>query len=315
MNPSNLLKTTSKLVSIIAFMMLLIFPHTSFSQVDISNLLDIELNTTEVELEEEKNNDKLEKKGKSKREKLEKELSRLNELKYSTNNNDVEELKEIEEQIKEVKNEIKILFNEPEFLGTPIYDAEDFWKLMTKGIFNLFIILIIVRYIYYPVTRNKDYLFTFLLISLTVFLLCVLLDSVKLELGFALGLFAIFGIIRYRTDPIPIKEMTYLFLVIGISVVNALANKKISHAELLFANLLIVFVTFGMERIWLLRHESRKNVIYEKIELIVPERREELIADLKKRTGIDIIRIEIRRIDFLKDVANIRIFYYEDDKK
>ena len=123
-------------------------------------------------------------------------------------------------------------------------------------------------------------------------------------------LFAIFGIIRYRTDPIPIKEMTYLFLVIGISVVNALSNKKISHAELVFANLLIVFVTFGMERIWLLRHETIKNVIYEKIELIVPERREELIADLKKRTGIDIIRIEIRRIDFLKDVANIRIFYY-----
>ena len=292
MNPINLLKITSKLVSIIAFMMLLIFPQTSFSQVDISNQLDIELNTNEVEIEDEKNNDKVEKKGKSKREKLEKELSRLNELKYSTNNNDIEELKEIEEQIKEVKNEIKILFNEPEF-----------------------IILIIVRYIYYPVTRNKDYLFTFLLISLTVFLLCVLLDSVKLELGFALGLFAIFGIIRYRTDPIPIKEMTYLFLVIGISVVNALANKKISHAELLFANLLIVFVTFGMERIWLLRHESRKNIIYEKIELIVPARREELMADLKLRTGIDIIRVEIRRIDFLKDVANIRIFYYEDDKK
>ena len=90
---------------------------------------------------------------------------------------------------------------------------------------------------YYPNTKNKDYLFTYLLISLTVFVLCVLLDDVKLQLGFALGLFAIFGIIRYRTDPIPIKEMTYLFLVIGVSVVNALSNKKISHAELLFGNL------------------------------------------------------------------------------
>ena len=179
----------------------------------------------------------------------------------------------------------------------------------------MFIILIIVRYIYYPVTKNKDYLFTYLLISLTVFLLCVLLDSVKLQLGFALGLFAIFGIIRYRTDPIPIKEMTYLFLVIGISVVNALANKKISHAELVFANLLLVFVTFGMERIWLLRHESRRNIIYEKIELIKPENKEELLADLKERTGLNIVRYEIRRIDFLKDIANIRIFYYEDDSK
>jgi len=202
-----------------------------------------------------------------------------------------------------------------EFLGTPIFDAKDFFTLITKTIFNLVIITIIIRYIYYPITKNKDYLFTYFLISLTVFLLCVLLDSVKLQLGFALGLFAIFGIIRYRTDPIPIKEMTYLFLVIGISVVNALANKKISHAELVFANLMIVFVAFGMERLWLLKPELRKNVIYEKIELIVPERRAELIADLQERTGINVIRVEVRRIDFLKDTANLRIFYYENDSK
>jgi len=202
-----------------------------------------------------------------------------------------------------------------EFLGTPIFDAKDFFTLITKTIFNLAIITIIIRYIYYPVTKNKDYLFTYFLISLTVFLLCVLLDSVKLQLGFALGLFAIFGIIRYRTDPIPIKEMTYLFLVIGISVVNALANKKISHAELVFANLMIVFVAFGMERLWLLKPELRKNVIYEKIELIVPERRAELIADLQERTGINVIRVEVRKIDFLKDTANLRIFYYENDSK
>jgi hypothetical protein len=208
-----------------------------------------------------------------------------------------------------------ILLDSLEFLGTPIFDPKDFFKLLVKTAFNLSIILIIVRYIYYPVTKNKDYLFTYFLISLTVFLLCVLLDSVKLELGFALGLFAIFGIIRYRTDLIPIKEMTYLFLVIGISVVNALANKKISYAELLFANFMIVGVTLGLEKIWLLRHESRKNVIYEKIELIKPEHRTELLADLKERTGIDVVRVEIRRIDFLKDIAHLRIFYYETDKK
>jgi len=235
------------------------------------------------------------------------DLSNQLDVELSDNNSD---------KIKDKKKDKKVEEdNQLEFLGTPVYDAEDFWKLITKGIFNLFIILIIVRYIYYPVTKNKDYLFTYLLISLTVFLLCVLLDSVKLQLGFALGLFAIFGIIRYRTDPIPIKEMTYLFLVIGISVVNALANKKISHAELVFANLLLVFVTFGMERIWLLRHESRRNIIYEKIELIKPENKEALLEDLKERTGLNIVRYEIRRIDFLKDIANIRIFYYEDDSK
>ena len=202
-----------------------------------------------------------------------------------------------------------------EFLGAPLFDGEDLWKLVINGFFNLFVVLLIVRYIYYPITKNKDYLFTYLLISLTVFLLCFLLENVKIELSFALGLFAIFGIIRYRTDPIPIKEMTYLFLVIGISVLNALANKKISHSELIFANFMIVFVTFGLEKIWLLRHESRKNIVYEKIELILPERREELIEDLRLRTGIDIVRIEIRNVDFLRDVANIRIFYYDKDSR
>ena len=208
-----------------------------------------------------------------------------------------------------------ILMDSLEFLGTPLFDSKDFFKLLVKTAFNLSIILIIVRYIYYPVTKNKDYLFTYFLISLTVFLLCVLLDSVKLELGFALGLFAIFGIIRYRTDPIPIKEMTYLFLVIGISVVNALANKKISYSELVFANFMIVGVTLGLEKVWLLKHESRKNIIYEKINLIKPENHSELILDLKDRTGINVVRVEIRKIDFLKDIAYLRIFYYENDKK
>ena len=208
---------------------------------------------------------------------------------------------------------ILILLDGLEFLGTPLFDSIDFLKLLVKTVFNLSIILLIVRYIYYPITKNKDYLFTYLLISLTVFLLCILLDSVKIELAFALGLFAIFGIIRYRTDPIPIKEMTYLFLVIGVSVINALANKKISYSELIFANLMIVAVTYGLEKVWLLRHETRKNIIYEKIDLIGPEKRQELLADLKERTGIDVVRVEIRRVDFLKDIAYLRIFYYEND--
>ena len=247
-----------------------------------------------------------------------KQIESLKKEKLAIPSSDKKLHKSIEDEISIIQDKIddlKYLETEEskQYLGTPIFDNNDFWKLILKGVFNFLIILIIVRYIYYPVTRNKDYLFTYLLISLTVFLLCFLLDNVKLELGFALGLFAIFGIIRYRTDPIPIKEMTYLFLVIGISVINALANKKISYAELLFANLIIVFVTFGMERLWLLRHETRKNITYEKIELIAPERRDELIQDLKDRTGLDVVRVEIRRIDFLKDTANLRIFYYEKD--
>ena len=137
----------------------------------------------------------------------------------------------------------------------------------------------------------------------------------KLELGFALGLFAIFGIIRYRTDPIPIKEMTYLFIVIGISVMNALANKKISYSELIFANLIFIAFTYILEKIWLLKHETRKTIVYEKIEFITPDKKDELLADLKLRTGLNITRVEVRNIDFLRDTASVRIFYFEDEEK
>jgi hypothetical protein len=158
-------------------------------------------------------------------------------------------------------------------------------------------------------------LFTFVLVSTIVFLLCHMLDNVKIELGFALGLFAIFGILRYRTDQIPIKEMTYLFLVIGISVLNALANKKISITEQLFTNAIVVFIVYGMERLWLIKHESAKFIIYEKIHLIKADKRDELIADLQERTGIaKINRVDIGRIDFLRDTCKLIIYYYDDSK-
>jgi hypothetical protein len=211
-------------------------------------------------------------------------------------------------------NDLLLLISDIEIFGADFFDKKDFFELLFKGVFNFLVIGYIVRYLYYPATKNKDYLFTYMLISVTVFFLCFLLENVKLELGFALGLFAIFGIIRYRTDPIPIKEMTYLFIVIGVSVINALANKKISHSELLFTNFIIVAVAYGLEKIWLLKHESRKTITYEKIELILPEKREELLEDLKVRTGLNITRVEIRKLDFLRDTALLRIFYFEDEE-
>ncbi len=203
----------------------------------------------------------------------------------------------------------------PEFLGIKLINPSDFLELLVRFSFNLIVVVIIIRYLYYPIARRKDYLFTYMLISIIVFLLCYLLENVKLELGFALGLFAVFGILRYRTNPIPIKEMTYLFIVIGISVINALANKKVSYAELVFTNISLIALTYLLERVFLLKHESRKTINYEKIELIRPERREELMKDLKERTGININRVEIGRIDFLRDVARIRIFYFESDNE
>lgn len=202
--------------------------------------------------------------------------------------------------------------SEIEFLGIKLIDVEDFSELIVRFIFNTIVAFIIIRGLYYSVTRNKDYLFTYLLISTTVFLLCFLLENVKLQLGFALGLFAIFGIIRYRTRQIEIKEMTYLFLVIGISVINALANKKVSYAELVFTNVAIILVTWFLEKAWKLKHQARRTIVYEKIELIKPEHRKELIEDLEKRVGVKINKINIRRINFLRDTARIRIYYYED---
>ncbi|MDG1189381.1 MAG: DUF4956 domain-containing protein [Flavobacteriales bacterium] len=212
-------------------------------------------------------------------------------------------------------SDLLFILADVEIFGSDFFDKKDFIELLVRSAFNFLIVGYIVRYLYYPVTKNKDYLFTYLLISVTVFFLCFLLENVKLELGFALGLFAIFGIIRYRTDAIPIKEMTYLFIVIGISVMNALVNKKISHAEVLFTNVMFIAITYGLEKIWLLKHESRKNIVFEKIELILPERKEELMADLKERTGLNITRVEVRNVDFLRDTANLRIFYFEDEQK
>jgi hypothetical protein len=201
------------------------------------------------------------------------------------------------------------------FLGLDIIHLANFNELLLRFLLNISVVMVIVRVLYYPVARRKDYLFSFILISVLVFLLCFLLESVKLQLGFAFGLFAIFGILRYRTFAIPIKEMTYLFVLIGISVINALANKKISWSELVFTNLVLVSLVYGLEKLWLIKHESSKQIIYEKIDMIQPQKREELKKDLEERTGLKINRIDIGRIDYLRDTAKLIVYYYEVDNR
>ncbi len=139
-------------------------------------------------------------------------------------------------------------------------------------------------------------------------------ESVKLQIGFALGMFAIFGIIRYRTDALPIKEMTYLFLIIGVSVINALTNTETSLVDLLFSNFVIIFITYGLEKLWLIKHESSKLIIYEKINLIREDKYDELVKDLQERTGIKKInRVEVGKINFLRDICDLTIYYYSDN--
>ena len=199
----------------------------------------------------------------------------------------------------------------PEFLNIELMNWEDFWDLILKAVFNTLVILYLVRILYYKATPKKDYLFTYILISQVMYFMIMLLENINVEFGFALGLFAIFGMLRYRTRQIPIREMTYLLLVIGVSLINALANSRVSYAELLFTNLAIITVTYLLERKFLLKHESKREITYENVDLIKPEKRGELISDLEERTGLKIHRVEIGRVDFLRDSARIFIYFFE----
>ena len=193
------------------------------------------------------------------------------------------------------------------FLGIPLFDNDALIQLLLRFGFNILIVWIIVRYFYYRKSERKDFVNTFTLFSVTIFMLIFLLNDVKLQIGMGLGLFAIFGILRYRTEQVSIREMTYLFTIIGISVINGLAM-TLSYSVLLVTNLLFLIVTFLESRIFV-KHTSTKIILYENIELIKPEKSEELKADLEKRTGLKIVNSEIGHIDFLRDTAFIKITY------
>jgi len=199
-------------------------------------------------------------------------------------------------------------------LGFSLF-SNDAYVLLVRLAVNMTVLTILIRYLYYPKTQRKDYLFTYYLIGTITFFLCFGLKKLDIDTGMGLGLFAIFGIIRYRTDAIEIKEMTYLFLIIGISVVNSLASNQISIAEVAIINGSVILLTFILEKVWLIKHETRKTINYERIDLIVPEKYQEMKDDLEKRTGIVVNRFEIGKIDFLTDTAQVRIYYFADDQQ
>lgn len=207
---------------------------------------------------------------------------------------------------------LKKAITEPDHI---VWFSEDFYTLIFRLAINLFFLTIIIRFLYYPRTKRKDYLFTYYLIGTITFFLCFGLKKLDIDTGMGLGLFAIFGIIRYRTDAIEIKEMTYLFLIIGISVVNALASNQVSISEVAVINITVIALTFVLENLWLMKHETRKTINYERIDLITPDKHEQMKADLEKRTGLVINRVEVGKIDFLNDTAQVRIFYYANEQE
>ena len=195
-----------------------------------------------------------------------------------------------------------------EILGIPLFD-DDFYKMIIRFSLNLFFLTAVVKFIYYKGSQKKEYLFTFYLIGIVVFFLCFTLKKYELDLGMALGLFAIFGILRYRTLPLEVREMTYLFVVIGIAVMNGLSNKKMSYAEIIAANSIIVLALYVLERYWAKTEVFSKEVLYETIENIRPENHDKLKEDLEKRLGVTVTNFEIGNVNFLRDVAKITVHY------
>lgn len=198
--------------------------------------------------------------------------------------------------------------NQISFLGVPLCDTESLLHLLMRFAFNLIVTWIIARYCYYVKSQRRDYVLTYMLFGSAMFLLIFLMESVSIQIGMTLGLFAIFGVIRYRTETVPIREMTYLFIFITVAVINGLAL-NISYVELIVANVLLILLILMVEGRSLLRHTSAKLVIYEKINLITPDKREEMIADLEERLGHKVLKVEVGHVDFLRDVAFVKVYY------
>ncbi|MGN0028117.1 MAG: DUF4956 domain-containing protein [Marinilabiliaceae bacterium] len=180
--------------------------------------------------------------------------------------------------------------------------------MVVRFLFNLVVVFGLARCLYYPRGRRRDYLFVFIIISISIFLMVNLLGALKIKVGFALGLFAIFGIVRYRTEQMPVREMSYLFVIISLSVINGL-SQNLTLAQTIVANLLLVAAIWVTELEVGLKSVSSKLIAYDDVSKIKPGQRDDLIADLRERTGLHIIQVEVGHIDFLRDMAMLRVFY------
>ena len=203
--------------------------------------------------------------------------------------------------------------------------SQSMTELAIRFFMNLLVCLVLVHFFYYRKSRRRDYYFTFMVFSSAMLMLLYIMGNVEVGVGLTLGLFAIFGVIRYRTETVPIREMTYLFVIIALAAMNGLAPvyKLVGVAPyhpqyvlsagtvgiMAVSNLLVVVLIGVLESERLIKHTSTKLVLYDRIELIVPERRAELVEDLEKRTGLKINNVEVGHIDFLKDAAFIKIYY------
>jgi hypothetical protein len=188
--------------------------------------------------------------------------------------------------------------------------------MLLRLLINVLITWFIIDRLYYTKSRRRDFYFTFMLISIAIFFIVFFMIFVledmkgKTSMGIGIGLFGIFSIMRYRTDAMPVREMTYLFIIIALAVVNAIAE-GVPLVELLLTNLIVVFAVWLCERN--LKTQPSKLVQYDRMELITPERREELKADLEKRLGVKVLKVDVGAVDFIRDMAMLRVVYEGGD--
>ncbi len=186
-------------------------------------------------------------------------------------------------------------------------------KFFIRMLIDLVTVFILIRFIYYPNYRTKEFFFTFFIFNTVIFLITYMMNKVEMSMGAAFGLFAVFSIMRYRSEDISIKDLTYLFLVIAIGLITAVS--KGGWDELSLINAIILVVTLLLETNLLMKRELGKSVAYENIEMIKPENHEKLLEDLRTRTGLNIHRFSITKVDFLRDMATIRVYYYDTRSK
>jgi len=183
--------------------------------------------------------------------------------------------------------------------------------LLLGFLLNFCVALLIVRGIYYPTRHSKEYVLAFFTLNTSVFLISSLLGGIDLSVGFGFSLFAIFSVLRYRTDPMPVREMTYLFVLMSLPVIDTVLLSQSDYLALLIANGMTVIVLYIGEKEWGCHYDQKKSIIYEKIDLIKPENHDRLLADLRERTGLPVTRFEIGRIDLMRDVAELEIYYQQ----
>lgn len=197
-----------------------------------------------------------------------------------------------------------------EVFGTDtIFDSEDTLKLVSRLGLDLFFTTLVVLFVYYRLYRNRDLVFTYYLFNIITYTICVLLRKVPMDMGFALGLFAVFGILRYRTEEIRVRDLTYLFIVLGIAILNGVGNKKVSLVELLIVNSVIAGATMLLEVHARSGGHGSTAMLYDKLHLLHPDQEQALLQDLSARTGSPVFRVQVHRVDLLRDAAEITAFY------